>query len=58
MAGSLELRQNFARDAVGFSKLHGFDGLDVDWEYPDQRDGDANMDKLNFELLLQELRRQ
>ncbi|KAI8423708.1 hypothetical protein MSG28_012739 [Choristoneura fumiferana] len=36
---------------------HGFDGLDVDWEYPSQRDSThGSADVNNFSVLLKELR--
>lgn len=50
------LRMRFAKDAAAFCTHHGFDGLDVDWEYPGQRDGDPTVDRENFVLLLSDLR--
>lgn len=55
VAQSAEKRQRFARDAVNFCLEHGFDGLDMDWEYPGQRDGQPTIDKNNFVLLLKEI---
>ncbi|KAI3338566.1 glycoside hydrolase superfamily [Ustulina deusta] len=44
-------RSNFAKSAIGMMKDWGFDGIDIDWEYPsDETEAD------NFVLLLQELR--
>ena len=55
-------RAYFARSAVDFMKRYGFDGLDIDWEYPvgGGLAGNTNrpQDKQNYTLLLQELRRQ
>lgn len=55
VAGDAAKRKAFAANAATFCKNHGFDGFDMDWEYPAQRDGNAASDKANFVLLLQEL---
>ena len=34
MASSKDNRDEFVQSAVEFVQEHGFDGLDVDWEYP------------------------
>ncbi|XP_001604515.2 probable chitinase 10 [Nasonia vitripennis] len=44
-------RQTFIYSAIPYLRERGFDGLDMDWEYP--KGGD---DKKNFVLLLKELR--
>jgi chitinase len=54
MAKSAGSRSEFVESSVQFLKKYGFDGLDIDWEYPCQRGG-APEDKMNFVLLLQEL---
>ncbi|AMC36816.1 glycoside hydrolase family 18 protein [Janthinobacterium sp. B9-8] len=54
-------RAQFAASAIRFMHLHGFDGIDLDWEYPanDMAGIKARPeDKHNFTLLLAELRRQ
>ncbi|MEW6279423.1 MAG: glycosyl hydrolase family 18 protein, partial [Candidatus Eremiobacterota bacterium] len=52
VARTPEGRERFARSALDFCRSYGFDGLDVDWEYP------GPQDRTNFTLLLAELRRQ
>nr|XP_037268022.1 chitinase-3-like protein 1 isoform X2 [Rhipicephalus microplus] len=56
MASTPEGRQRFALSVLSFLDKHGFDGLDLDWEYPAARGG-VPQDKQNFVLLIQELRR-
>ncbi|WP_320168305.1 glycoside hydrolase family 18 protein [Mangrovibacterium marinum] len=53
-------RKTFAAACVQLMKKHGFDGVDLDWEYPGQRAEDNAFrlsDKGNFTLLLAEIRR-
>ncbi len=53
-------RTNFADSCVAFIKQYGFDGVDLDWEYPVSGGLSSNSrrpaDKHNFTLLLQKLR--
>lgn len=49
------LRAKFVDNIVNFVKQYGFDGFDLDWEYPTQRGG-AETDKAAFAKLLSELR--
>ena len=53
-------RQNFATNALSFIQQNGFDGIDVDWEYPGFQDGPKPGhpdDVENHVLLLEELKR-
>ena len=34
VSGTPDLRQEFAANVVDFVDQHGFDGIDIDWEYP------------------------
>ena len=57
-----ESRATFARSAVDFIVRYGFDGVDLDWEYPtgggEPGNGERAEDPENFVLLLAELRAQ
>ncbi|XP_055527954.1 probable chitinase 2 [Wyeomyia smithii] len=55
MAASSTYRSTFIQSVVSLLKTYGFDGLDVDWEYPTLRGGDPD-DRINFITLLSELR--
>ena len=57
-AATPQSRATFAQSCVSFMKQHGFDGIDIDWEYPVSgglQNGVA-ADKPNYTLLLQALR--
>ena len=62
IARSAQKRADFARSAVYVTTRYGFDGIDIDWEYPGGGGldpagiGDASTDGANFLLLLQALR--
>jgi chitinase len=51
-------RTHFAQGCVAFMKQYGFDGIDIDWEYPVSggMSGGRPEDKANYTLLLQSLR--
>jgi chitinase len=55
-------RSKFARSCVDFIAKYGFDGVDIDWEFPvtggAERKKARPEDKENFTLLLAELRKQ
>lgn len=55
MAENEETRKEFAEGVLRFLCYFGFDGLDVDWEYPTQRGG-IGVDKENFNELLRTLK--
>ena len=47
-------RATFVRSVVSFLTKYNFDGIDIDWEYPTQRGGQAQ-DRANFAKLCNEL---
>ncbi len=50
-------RQIFAQSCVSLIETYNFDGIDLDWEYPGyEPHGGSPQDKVNFTLLLQEIR--
>lgn len=55
-------REKFAASCVAFCKKYGFDGVDLDWEYPVSGGLENNKyrpeDKQNYTLLVKEIRRQ
>nr|CAD7586597.1 unnamed protein product [Timema genevievae] len=57
MAGSPSRRQVFVKSVVEFLQKYGFDGLDLDWEFPGKRGGGPE-DKQNFVSLVKELRQE
>ncbi|XP_059613267.1 probable chitinase 2 [Phlebotomus argentipes] len=57
MSANPARRAKFVKNAVEFVKRFNFDGLDLDWEYPTQRDGKPE-DKENFVNLVVELKRE
>ncbi|OWA53603.1 Chitotriosidase-1 [Hypsibius exemplaris] len=56
MAMDPDTREEFGKQAVTYLRRHGFQGLDIDWEYPADREGSRPEDRENFSLLLQDTR--
>ncbi len=50
MARSQEGRSRFIHSSIDFAHKHGFDGIDLDWEFPKEKDSQF------FLILLQEMR--
>lgn len=55
LASSPSSRKDFVTSVVHFVNKYNFDGVDIAWEYPGSRGGNAE-DKANFVQLLRELR--
>lgn len=62
LVGSGAARRKFVVAAVNFLKLHGFDGLSLEWSYPKCWQSDCKKgpesDRPNFAKLVHELRRE
>ncbi|AFZ23388.1 chitinase [Cylindrospermum stagnale PCC 7417] len=57
MVSSSDKRQEFISSAIDYAHQYGFDGIDLDWEYPgDLTRGGTEEDFANFVTLLQEFR--
>ncbi|KAK6828998.1 hypothetical protein RU639_003403 [Aspergillus parasiticus] len=59
MVSSPANRQMFITNLLSFLTQYGFDGVDIDWEYPGAEErGGRPTDKENFTKLLQEIRQE
>jgi chitinase len=57
MASSTAGRQQFIQSEIAYTRKYGFDGIDIDWEYPGYAGrGGAPADLANFLALLTEFR--
>ncbi|KAJ5135678.1 glycoside hydrolase [Penicillium bovifimosum] len=57
MSSSAANRRVFAVSLIHFMDTYGFDGVDIDWEYPGADDrGGATADTANYALLLSDLK--
>ncbi|KAK3893314.1 hypothetical protein Pcinc_002870 [Petrolisthes cinctipes] len=56
LVASPTLRAAFITHAIDFLQECGFDGLDLDWEYPAYYDGGRQADKQNFATFVKELK--
>ncbi|KAJ6257663.1 hypothetical protein Dda_7450 [Drechslerella dactyloides] len=57
MASTAANRNTFIQSVMSFMQTYGFDGLDLDWEYPKADDrGGKPADTLNYVMLVRELR--
>ena len=57
MSSSAANRKKFINELINFMEHYGFDGVDLDWEYPQADDrGGVTADKANYVSLVKEMR--
>ncbi|KAK6337057.1 hypothetical protein TWF718_009843 [Orbilia javanica] len=57
MAATAGTRKIFIDSVISFMKSYGFDGIDIDWEYPTAEDrGGKPADTANYVLLVREMK--
>ncbi len=58
IAADSSLRETFAASCVDLVRTYGFDGIDINWEFPGYTPHNGTAaDKRNFTLLMQEIRK-
>ncbi|XP_015597483.1 probable chitinase 2 [Cephus cinctus] len=55
LVASPEKRNIFSKHVIEYLQMYGFDGLDLDWEFPGRRGG-SDKDKENFSYFVRELK--
>jgi chitinase len=50
MSSRSDTRQRFVREVVELVQVHGYDGVDIDWEFPETTDDRRNLTTLIWEL--------
>ena len=52
LSANQKKRQLFVKNALKFIRTHGFDGLDLCWQYPGFRENSSVKDKQNYAHLI------